>query len=73
MDIHTVSTDGVERVVRGFKINPYNIPDGCCAAYYPETNPLLPLNLYDPLSGIPRVMPIPYARHFARALWESPI
>ena len=27
MDIHTVSTDGVERVVRGFKINPYNIPD----------------------------------------------
>jgi anaerobic selenocysteine-containing dehydrogenase len=59
VDIHTMSSDGVERVVRGFKIVPYNIPDGSCAAYYPETNPLLPLNLHDPLSGTPSAKGIP--------------
>jgi formate dehydrogenase major subunit len=51
VDIHTLSSDGIERVVHGFKIVRYNIPDGSCAAYYPETNPLVPLHLYDPLSG----------------------
>ena len=59
VDIHTVSSDGIERVVRGFKIVRYNIPDGSCAAYYPETNPLLPLNLHDPLSGTPSAKGIP--------------
>jgi molybdopterin-dependent oxidoreductase alpha subunit len=59
VDIHTMSADGVERAVRGFKIVSYNIPDGCCAAYYPETNPLLPLSLYDRLSGTPSGKGIP--------------
>jgi anaerobic selenocysteine-containing dehydrogenase len=53
VDIRTVSSDGVERVVRGFKVVPYSIPDGFCAAYYPETNPLLPLSLHDPIAGTP--------------------
>ena len=43
----------------GFKVVPYNIPDGSCAAYYPETNPLLPLSLHDPLSGTPSAKGIP--------------
>ena len=59
VDIHTVSSDGVERVVRGFKVVPYSIPDGSCAAYYPETNPLLPLTLHDLISGIPSAKGIP--------------
>ena len=59
VDIHTMSSDGIERAVQGFKVVPYNIPDGSCAAYYPETNPLLPLNLYDPLSGTPSAKGIP--------------
>jgi molybdopterin-dependent oxidoreductase alpha subunit len=29
------------RTVRGFTIVPYEIPRGCAAAYYPETNPLV--------------------------------
>ena len=59
VDIHTMSSDGIDRVVRGFKIVPYNIPDGSCAAYYPETNPLLPLSLNDPISGTPSAKGIP--------------
>ena len=59
VDVQTLSSDGIERIVRGLKIVPYNIPGGSCAAYYPETNPLLPLNLHDPLSGTPSAKGIP--------------
>src|SRR4029077_403144 len=47
-DLVTLSTDGVERVVRKFSVVGYSFPDGCCAAYYPETNPLIPLYAHDP-------------------------
>jgi formate dehydrogenase major subunit len=59
VDIHTLSADGIERVIRGFKVVGYRMPDGCCAAYYPEANPLLPLYAYDPLSGTPSAKAIP--------------
>jgi anaerobic selenocysteine-containing dehydrogenase len=59
VDIHTLSSDGIERVIRGFKIVNYRMPDGCCAAYYPEANPLLPLYAYDRLSGTPSAKAIP--------------
>jgi formate dehydrogenase major subunit len=36
--------DAVARSVRDFRIVEYDIPRGCAAAYYPETNPLLPLD-----------------------------
>lgn len=42
--IKTVSSDGVQRLVTGFKVISYHIPQGCVAAYYPETNPLVPLD-----------------------------
>jgi formate dehydrogenase major subunit len=29
--------------VERFKVVPYDIPVGCAAAYYPETNPLVPV------------------------------
>jgi anaerobic selenocysteine-containing dehydrogenase len=53
VDLVTHSTDDIERVVRGFKVVPYAFPDGCCAAYYPETNPLVPLYSHDPSSFTP--------------------
>ena len=59
LDIRTLSSDGVERMVRGFKVVRFSISDGSCAAYYPETNPLLPMNLYDPISGTPSAKGIP--------------
>ena len=35
---------GVERRVHSFRVVPYDQPRGCAAAYYPETNPLVPLD-----------------------------
>jgi anaerobic selenocysteine-containing dehydrogenase len=53
VDLVTHSTDHIERVVHGFRVVPYAFPDGCCAAYYPETNPLVPLYSHDPSSFTP--------------------
>ena len=36
--------DDVERRANGFRIVSYDTPRGCAAAYYPETNPLVPLD-----------------------------
>ena len=35
---------GVERRVERFFVLPYAIPRGCCATYFPEANPLVPLH-----------------------------
>lgn len=35
--------DGATRTMEGFSIVPYPIPLGCVATYYPETNPLIPV------------------------------
>src|SRR5258706_4129083 len=59
VDLITLSADGIERAVRGFKVVPYAFPDGCCAAYYPETNPLVPLYLHDPNSFTPSSKSVP--------------
>ncbi|WP_407178807.1 FdhF/YdeP family oxidoreductase [Bradyrhizobium sp. STM 3562] len=59
VDLVTLSTDGVERRVRNFRAVAYSFPDGCCAAYYPETNPLVPLYAHDPLSFTPSYKGIP--------------
>lgn len=37
-------SDGVDRRVSGFTLLAYDIPAGQAAAYYPETNPLVPLD-----------------------------
>ena len=37
--------DSVERLVEGFAVVPYAIPRGCMATYFPEANPLVPINL----------------------------
>ncbi|MCS2607989.1 FdhF/YdeP family oxidoreductase [Halomonas dongshanensis] len=44
VDLIGESNDGVERRVDGFKIVAFDTPEGCAAAYYPETNPLIPLD-----------------------------
>jgi molybdopterin-dependent oxidoreductase alpha subunit len=41
--ITTIANDSIERSLSNFKIVEYSIPSGCIAAYYPETNPLVPL------------------------------
>jgi anaerobic selenocysteine-containing dehydrogenase len=59
VEIESIAGDQQKRVVRGFKALPYNIPRGSIGAYYPETNPLLPLAYHDPKSKAPAAKSIP--------------
>jgi molybdopterin-dependent oxidoreductase alpha subunit len=44
---------GHERTVRGFRVVAYDIPRGCTAMYFPEANPLVPLDSQADESGTP--------------------
>ena len=59
VEIESLADDRQRRVVRGFKARPYNIPQGSIGAYYPETNPLLPLAHHDRKSKTPAAKSIP--------------
>lgn len=37
---------GQKRSIDSFRVHEYDIPVGCAAAYYPETNPLVPLESF---------------------------
>ncbi|MEP6817397.1 MAG: molybdopterin-dependent oxidoreductase [Marmoricola sp.] len=43
VDLVSEWSDGSERIALSFRVVPYEQPRGCAAAYYPETNPLVPL------------------------------
>jgi molybdopterin-dependent oxidoreductase alpha subunit len=58
VDITSVWHDA-PRTVHGFTLVPYDIPEGCLAAYYPETNPLVPLDHVSERSGTPASKSIP--------------
>jgi anaerobic selenocysteine-containing dehydrogenase len=51
--------DGIERKASGFRVVPYDVPRGCCAAYYPETNNVLPLSHRDQRSHTPAAKSLP--------------
>jgi molybdopterin-dependent oxidoreductase alpha subunit len=55
----TVAGDGVHREVRGLRVTPYDIPEGCCAGYYPECNPLIPLWHHAERSKVPAAKSVP--------------
>lgn len=55
----TVVDDGVHRSVGPLRVTPYNIPEGCCAGYYPECNVLLPVWHYAKRSKVPAAKSIP--------------
>ncbi|MBD8213106.1 FdhF/YdeP family oxidoreductase [Erwinia persicina] len=59
VDIETLWNDGITRKVSGFKLVPYAIPRGNLAAYYPETNPLVPLSSFGDGSGTPTSKSVP--------------
>ena len=44
VDLVSEWTDGIDRRVEGFRVVAYSTPRGNAAAYYPETNPLVPLD-----------------------------
>ncbi|WP_374660682.1 FdhF/YdeP family oxidoreductase [Phenylobacterium sp.] len=57
--VETIAGDGVTRRVEGLTVLDYPMPRGAVAGYYPELNPLLPLEYYDKLSGTPAAKSIP--------------
>lgn len=55
----SAADDGVVRRLGGLTVTPYDLPAGCVAAYYPEANPLVPLNYHDTLSKTPAYKGVP--------------
>jgi anaerobic selenocysteine-containing dehydrogenase len=59
VDLHSVYADGVERVAKRFLLVEYDIPRGCVASYYPETNALVALESVALGAGTPSSKSIP--------------
>jgi formate dehydrogenase major subunit len=59
IEMEALADDGRRRVVAGFWVKPHSIARGSIGAYYPETNPLLPLAHHDLKSGTPAAKSIP--------------
>ncbi len=59
VSLETISNDGVRRRVDGLTVLDYPMPRGAVAGYYPELNPLLPLDYFDRISGTPAAKSIP--------------
>lgn len=57
--LETISSDGIRRRVDGLTVLDYPISRGAVAGYYPELNPLLPLDYHDRISGTPAAKSIP--------------
>jgi len=57
--VETIAGDGVERRLTGLTVLDYPMPRGAVAGYYPELNPLLPLDYYDRISGTPAAKSVP--------------
>ncbi|WP_059412444.1 FdhF/YdeP family oxidoreductase [Cupriavidus basilensis] len=63
VDMTTVWDDGIARRADGFLLVEYDIPRGCIGAYYPETNPLVPLDSVADLCNTPTSKSIPVLLH----------
>lgn len=59
VDISSISDDPVKRCVKRFMLVAYDIPRGCLAAYFPETNGLVPLSSYADFARTPTSKSIP--------------
>ncbi len=63
VDMTTVWDDGIERRANYFRLVEYDIPRGCIGAYYPETNPLVPLSSVGDVCNTPTSKSIPVLLH----------
>ncbi|NDI86741.1 FdhF/YdeP family oxidoreductase [Undibacterium crateris] len=67
VDITSISEDKAERSVKRFMLVEYNIPRGCLAAYFPETNGLVALSSVADRARTPtsKSIPVTLAAHQA--------
>jgi molybdopterin-dependent oxidoreductase alpha subunit len=54
-----------DRIVQGLTLVEHSLPDGCCASYYPETQPLIALEDHDLQSLTPSYKSVPVQIHMA--------
>ncbi|NIE62974.1 FdhF/YdeP family oxidoreductase [Burkholderia sp. Ax-1719] len=73
VDMTTVWDDGVERRADHFRLVEYDIPRGCIGAYYPETNPLVPLSSVGDVCNTPTSKSIPVLLHASSEPLELPV
>ncbi|MGO4808140.1 FdhF/YdeP family oxidoreductase [Cupriavidus sp. 2MCAB6] len=59
VDLIGVWDDGISRRADRFLLVEYDIPRGCMGAYYPETNPLVPLDSFADVARTPTSKSIP--------------
>jgi len=59
VDVASEAGDGVARIVKALRVTTYDIPAGCCGAYYPECNPLIPVWHYASRAKVPAAKSIP--------------
>jgi anaerobic selenocysteine-containing dehydrogenase len=64
--------DDKRRVVGGFWAKRHRIAPGSVGAYYPETNPLLPLSFHDAKSGTPAAKSIPVLVRHQTSVSQTP-
>lgn len=55
----TATDDNIVRRLDGLRAVPYSIPEGCCGAYYPECNSLIPLWQHAEKSKVPAAKSVP--------------
>ncbi|MET3133895.1 molybdopterin-dependent oxidoreductase alpha subunit [Oxalobacteraceae bacterium GrIS 1.11] len=67
VDLESLCDDQVRRQARRFMLVAYNIPRGCLAAYFPETNGLVPLSSFADYARTPtsKSIPVVLAAHQA--------
>lgn len=51
--------DGRRRAVEDLSVTPFDLPDGCIGAYFPEMNVLAPLSRHDEMSKTPAAKGVP--------------
>jgi molybdopterin-dependent oxidoreductase alpha subunit len=68
VDMTSLWDDG-ERVAKRFLLVEYNIPEGCLASYFPETNSLVPLTIFADRARTPssKSIPVVLSRHVPEA------
>ncbi|WP_293778740.1 FdhF/YdeP family oxidoreductase [uncultured Oxalicibacterium sp.] len=71
VDMATVWEDGIERRADRFLVVAYDIPRGCIGAYYPETNPLVPLHSTGDICNTPTSKSIPVLLTLSQQLFQS--
>jgi molybdopterin-dependent oxidoreductase alpha subunit len=68
----TAADDGVDRRLGGLTIVAYDLPEGCCAGYYPECNVLVPLWHHAERAKVPAAKSVPVRVIRDEAALEAP-